>query len=191
MSTALRLVMVVICSLLFLSPSDAATTPSTPVEMQVEVVLKKIASLKVRELQQLTGRKMSLKEKLGFMVLKSQVRKGKADEMAGLLLKKIFHKHEPAGKVKGKKADGNKKAESAFVFGIAALVLLALGFFIPYVVIPSVISAILAIVLGTMAKKEGGSDSKASAGKLMGWITLGILVVLLIVAAIALSGWNW
>jgi hypothetical protein len=192
MRTVLRNAIAFTCFLFFISPVQAATTPSYPIEGHVQAVLSKIASMKVKELQQLTGRKLSLKEKLGFMLLKRQVKKDNGEKMAELFVKKILTKDESIKKSPGKKAEGSSKGQQALVFGIVGIVLLIAGLFIPYIILGALIASILAIVVGSTAKKENPDDTKASTGKLLGWITLGLLGVLVIAVAIALAGWsNW
>ncbi|HUR67561.1 MAG TPA: hypothetical protein VMZ03_14505 [Chitinophagaceae bacterium] len=191
MRTILRYVIAFTCLLFFTFPAHTATTPSSPVKMHVQAVLTKLASMKVKELQQLTGRKLTLKEKLGFSILKHQVKKGNGGRMAELFVKRILTKNDPVTKKHGKKAEETSKGQTALVFGIIGLVLLIAGLFIPYVIIGSLVASILAIVLGSVAKKENPSDTKASTAKLLGWITLGLIALLIIAVAVALSAWGW
>lgn len=122
-----------------------------------------LSTLKIKEVEKLLGRKMKLKEKIGFLILKQKLKnqlKSKQNESSGL-------------------------ADLAFIFGVGAVVLFAIGFAAPSVFIASLIASIIAIVSGTVAKKRDPSNWKAGAAKLLGWITLGLIVILfaLVIAA--------
>jgi hypothetical protein len=148
-----------------LMSSPVSSSALMPIEKIVpnEILLKKITSLKIKDLQKLAGRKFSLKEKIAFLVLKQQL------------------KHKPS--------DSKSQGQTALIFGIVGLALFIVGLFVPYVIIGSLISSIIAIVVGSVAKKKNPSDGKAHAGKLLGWITLGLIALLLIIAVIAIATW--
>ena len=156
------------------SISIPASIPSSnntvlPGDIQSKIaMLKNISTMKVKDFQKVIGRKMTLKEKISFLILKQ----------------KLKPKHKKAG-------DSPSKGQTAFVFGIGSIVLLILGLFIPYVIIGALVAAIVAIVSGSMAKKADPDDRKAHAGKLMGWITLGLIALLLILVAAIISSWSW
>lgn len=166
--------------------TQAATTPVAPAIEPIQPVIRKFSTLTLKEAQQLAGRKFTLKEKIGFWLFKKQIRKGQEKGFTKTLFYKAVHK-------KARKADQpGSKGMAALGFGIASVVILLLGFFIPYVIIVSPIAAILAIVLGTIAKKKDPDDTKGSIGKLLGWISLSLFVVLIIAVAIALAdGFGW
>jgi hypothetical protein len=125
---------------------------------------KNIATMKLKEFQQLVGRKLTFREKIAFFVLK--------------------HKMKRLSK------DADTDGQLAFILGLTSLGLLVIGLFVPFVIIGSFIAAVLAIVTGGMAKKKDSEDRKAKAGKLMGWITLGAIALLLILAAIVVASWG-
>lgn len=131
----------------------------------MEAVLKKIATLKVRDFQKLTGRKLTLKEKIGYGVLKHKIRK--------------------------QEKEGTSNGQLSLILGIAGLAFFVAGLFLPALFIPSLVSSVVAIVLGSVAKKQNPKDNKAHAGKLLGWLTLGLLALLIIVAVIAITSWTW
>ena len=162
--TILRLLF---CSFLLISSSvHASTTP--PVETKIIPtgdIYKKIASLKLRDIKKITGKKLTLKQKIGFLILK----------------KKIKHAGDEDG----------RQGKTAQVFGILALGLFVAGLFLPYVLLGSLIAAILAIVNGSVAMKANPNDKKAHAGKLLGWITLGLIALLLILVIALVSAWSW
>jgi hypothetical protein len=63
-----------------------------------------------------------LKEKIGFVILKH--------------------------KIKRQAKNNQRQGETAFIFGVAALGLFLLGLFVPFVILGSLIAAIVAIVTG-------------------------------------------
>ena len=122
---------------------------------------KSISSLKVKDLEKLAGRKLTLKEKIAFVILK----------------KKLKKEEDP----------NSKEGKTAFSFGIAAIALLVLGLFVPYIILGSLIAGIVAVVMGSSALKKNPNDRKAHSARLLGWISLGLFALLLILVAIALS----
>ena len=152
-------------------PAISSSTPvsqlSIPIEKihSNEVLPKKISSLKVRDLERLAGRKFTIKEKIAFLILK----------------KKLKHQEDT----------NNREGKTAFSFGIAAVALLLLGLFVPYVIFGSLVAAIVAIVMGSSAAKKDPTDRKAHSAKLLGWITLGLIALLIIVIAAVVAAWAW
>lgn len=138
-------------------PSAGSSKPPVTIEM----MLKKITSLKIKDLQKATGKKLTLKEKIGFLVLKHKLKTAK-DEKSNM-------------------------GATALIFGIAAIGTLLLSLLAGFFLIPSFIAAVLAIVLGSVAKKKNPDDRKALAGKLLGWITLGCIAALFILVVILIS----
>lgn len=164
------------------SSVQAATTPTDPVAKPVTEMLEKIANLKLKDLRKITGRKLTLKESIGFLLLKRQIKRN-PDQVSRYFMKQVVRK--------GKDAEGGSKGQTAFIFGLVGAGLLILGFFVPYIIIAAIAAAILAIVLGYIAKKENPGDKKAGAATLLGWITIGLFLAILIVAVIALSSSDW
>lgn len=171
--------------------SDAAIIPVNNTTDPVQMVMEKISSLKVKDAEKMAGRKFTFKEKVGFVLLKKQIRNYKKNDNTPTLFQKLVLKKAEKKLTKGKKNEPGSKGQSAMVFGIAAVVTLIIGLFVPYVVIASLIASILAIVLGSVAKKENPDDSKARIGKLLGWITLGLIALFLILATIIIASWSW
>ena len=143
-----------------LYPASNIHPVNAPVDHSKEA-LQKLASLKVKEIQKLIGRKLTLKERVSLWILK----------------------HTPA------KPAESKKGNTALIFGIVGMGLLLIGLFVPFVVLGAIPAAIVAIILGSNAKKLDASDGKARAAVLLGWITLGAIALLLILAAIVLASW--
>ena len=145
--------------------SYAATVPPTGDGPVIpEAVVKKLASMKIKDIQKLAGRKLTLKEKILFLLLKHKAKRDDAKRSGG---------------------------STALTLGAIAIGLFIVGLFVPYVILGSLVAAILAVVLGSTAMKKDRSDRKAHAGKLMGWITLGLIGLVLILAAIVVSSWGY
>lgn len=144
------------------APVHSATIPSSSSKIiPLEEMYRKIGTMKIKDFQKLAGRKLSLKEKISFLILKYKIN------------------HPPK--------DTPSKGQTAMVFGIVGLVLLIAGLFLPYVILGSLIAAIIAIVTGSSAKRQDPSDNKAHTGKLLGWITLGLIGLLLILAVVLIA----
>ncbi len=175
-------------SIFYIPEARAATTPVADGTSLLQTVLEKIATYKLKDLQKLAGRKFTFKEKVSFWLLKGQLKNSGANgfskSLAGQLLKKsVLKKPKPA-----KRQEGGSLGQTAFIFGLVAAGLLVAGLFLPYVIIASLVSALLAIVLGTLGTKRDPSDAKAKVGKLLGWITLGLIVILFILVIVAIAG---
>ena len=129
-----------------------------------------ISTMRVKDVQKLLGRKLKLKEKIAFKVFQWKVKKGW---------------------IPGKKnpAKGNK-GRTAMIFGIIVLVAL----FIPYVSIIALPAAILALVFGYDARRDDPSDRHARTALILGWITIAVFIIaLVLLVAILSSGgfWGW
>lgn len=143
--------------------SATSTTPASTTVHPSEEVLQKLTSLKTKEVQKLIGRKLTLREKVSFLILKHTSKR---------------------------KAQGSK-GSTALGFGIAALALILLGLFVPYIILLSVPAAILAIVLGNKAKKQDPSDKKAQTGVTLGWVAVGAIALIVVAAIIVASSGAW
>jgi hypothetical protein len=143
-------------------PSLAVVTPAIGiVEKPVDAGHKDIASMKLKEFQRLAGRKLSFKEKIAFLVLKHQLKHHATDE--------------------------DKDGQLPFILGLSSVGLLIIGLFVPVLLLGALVAGIAAVVTGSMAKKKDGDNRKANAGKLMGWITLGALALLAILAIVLVA----
>jgi hypothetical protein len=156
MRIILALIVLLSGSVSFALPAISTSIPKTGNKVILtEPVLKKITTMKVKDVQKIIGRKLTLKEKIGFWLLKKKLKK-----QAG---------------------DGSKLGETSYILGFVALGLLIAGLFLPFVILGSIVAAVLAIVFGSMAGKRDPADRKGYAGRLMGWITLGLIVALLLI----------
>lgn len=145
--------------------NSAIIIPSSKEIVLPENTHKEFTSLKIKDVQKMVGRKLTLKEKISFLILRHQL------------------KHQTDAK--------HNQGKTALTIGIIAIVLLVAGLFLPILLIGSLVASILALVLGSIARKENSSDKKALAAILLGWITLGCIALLLILAAIIVASWSW
>ena len=180
-------VVLLFCSLLYIPASRAATTPPAAGASVLQTVLEKIASYKLKDLQKLAGRKFTFKEKVSFWLLKGQIKNSGTTSFSKNLAGKLLSKSTARKTKPSKKEEAGSLGHTAFIFGLVAAGLLVAGLFLPYVIIGSLVSAILAIVLGTLGSKKDPSDAKARVGKLLGWITLGLIVILFTIVILAFA----
>jgi hypothetical protein len=145
--------------------SSSINPPPAANNVPKEDIYKKISSMKVKDLQKTLGRKLTIKERIGFFLFKHQVKRHANTD--------------------------SKRGETALIFSIIGAVLLLVGIFVPFVILGSVIGAIIGIIMGSTVKKQNPSDKNALAAVLLGWITLGLFAILLIAAAIIVSTWEW
>lgn len=150
-------------SMAAVSPSATNTCTISPGHSITPTNLaSQFASLKMKEVQKLVGRKLTIKEKIGVKIyqwkLKKEVRKKKAGSQSG-------------------------KGQAAMILGIVGLALL----FVPFLNIAAIPCMILAIVFGYQAKKANPDDRQAKTGIILGWIGVGIVVLatLLLIAIFA------
>jgi hypothetical protein len=163
-----------LCGLISFSYASFPSVESTP-ETRSKKVQQNAAARKVimqqlstNVIEQRLGRKLRFREKMALKVYKWKF------------------KHANLGP----ETKGSKAGKSSFALGIAGVGLFVLGLFVPYVIIGSLVAAILAVVIGSPAYKADPSDKKAHSGKLMGWITIGLIALIFIVAAIVVSSWG-
>jgi len=160
------LLIFIICGFVALPSTLYAATITRATSSTIKppgMAYEKLASLKTKEIQKIIGRKLTFKEKISLLVLKHTF----------------------------KKEAQTKKGNTALIFGIVGVGLLLIGLFVPFVILGAIAAAIVAIVLGSSAKRLDPSDGKAQAGVLLGWITLGAIALLLIIATIVIASAGW
>lgn len=147
-------------------PSASTGSFESPIPKPVSPALN-IATAKAKDIEKLLGRKLKFKEKIAIKLFQWEYKKG----------------------LKAKKeVDSDKKGKRAMILGIIGIASL----FIPYLVIAAIPCAILAIIFGNQAKKADSNNGQAKAGVILGWVTLGLVVIALIVAIAFLAAWtNW
>lgn len=149
-------------------PVMATSIPAYPAGTVLPgLSVKKITELKSKELRQLLGRKLTLKEKISFLFLKKQLKK--------------------------KAAERKDPGEGTFVAGLIGGGLFLAGLLFPPLLIGSLIAAIIAVgSAGPVLRKDPG-NKKAKTGQILGWITIGLFLALLALAVAILStlSWGW
>jgi hypothetical protein len=118
--------------------------------------------MKINEIEKNTGKKIKIKEKIVIKIFQHKAKK----EL------KAIAEDKPSS-----------KGKTAKILGIIGLVLLV----IPYTALAALPLSIIAIVMGSNALKENPKDKNARTGKILGWITLGLFVLLLLAAIIFIA----
>lgn len=163
----------IIAVILFSLSAKAISVPVTELITSGNIISKNISApgadssswllnLRAGEIAKLTGRKLSLREKIAFAFIKYKLKR-QANRTAG---NKI---HD----------DG----QTAFILGLTG----AIALLIPILDLASIPLAILAIVIGNKAKRADPHDRKARIGVTLGVITLGALIVIAFAVAIVLT----
>lgn len=146
----------------FISPSIHSTADNSG----NKTVIEKILSLTPKQFEQLTGKHLTLKEKIAVKLLKWKFKKQEKRNFA-----------EGDGKYE-------KMARASMIFGIASLICL----FIPYAVFISIPAAILAIVLGSVSIKKAGKTTNSILGIVFGSVTLALILLAFIIVAALFAG---
>ena len=124
--------------------------------------MQQFSTLSVKEVQKLAGRKLKLKERIAFKIFQWKLKKD----------------------LKSPKKEGETdKGKTALTLGICA----AVALFIPFVNLASIPLAILAIVIGSKAKKEDPKNKKARTGVTLGIATLAFIIVIGLIVALVLT----
>jgi hypothetical protein len=151
--------------LFFASCSYAAVTPD-PIASAIG-----LRRIKIKDIEKITGKKLTLFQKIKFKILQKTLGKWDGGEMT---------------------EKQKKKAKLSLIFGLGSIVLLLISM-LPFVAILGLLSipaAITAIVLGAQSLK-GNSNSEGIIGVVTGGITLALIMLALIVAIIFLSGFTF
>ncbi len=157
-----------------------AISINDPSPAHQHAVFQHLQSLRMKDLQRISGRKFSLKEKIAWQILKWKI----SHPGGSRLLAKLKKKPSYLNSVKPIDPDEKsaKKGQASLVFGLAGLGLLALIFVIPFMIFPSIISALLAIILGHGATKNKRVDKKGNTGKILGYVTISLIAILFAIA---------
>lgn len=122
-----------------------------------------ISKMSVKDFENLSGKKLTLKEKIGFKILQQKLKKDP----------NFFNK-----------VSTSSKGKTALTLGIIGLASVFVGLALPVSLIASVVLAIMSIVMGNKAYKEDPTDKKGKTAALLGWVTLGLLLVFILAAAL-------
>jgi hypothetical protein len=169
-----KLLPLIITCILFSSftiKSDVANTPSRYNAALKDSVLnisyswEQLATMKPKEAEKILGKKMTLREKLALKIAQGKLKKA----------------------LKSNEEDKSSKGQTAMILGIIGIACIV----IPYGILASIPLGILAIVLGSQAKRENKNDSKAQTGIILGIVTLGLVGLAIILVAIWLASWGW
>jgi|SRR5436190_11777380 len=166
-----KFIIMILLNAFLASSLKAATIPSQKDSLvsvnAFSFTMKDIAGMKLKDLEKITGKKLSLKEKIAFKILQWKIKKGLT--------------HEGTNK--------KDKSKTAMILGIIGLASL----FIPYLIVVSIPCTVLALVFGYEARKINPEDSKARTAIILGWISVGlyILALALVIAILATWSWGW
>jgi hypothetical protein len=156
-------------STFFVSSTNAATTPSVADSLfslnATTIKIQDLAVMKMRDVEKISGKKLSLKEKLAFKILQWKLKK------------ELTHEGKD-------KTDKGKTAMILGIIGIASL-------FIPYLVVVSIPCTVLALVFGYQAKRANPDDSKARTAIILGWVTTGLYVLAIALILVLIAAWDW
>ena len=125
-------------------------------------LLTQFINLKPRDITRLTGKKLSFKEKIAWIILQREARKQMRHSV---------------------KDDAHNNGNTSFILGLIGLICI----FIPFLIIASIPLAILAIAIGIKAKKEDPHDKKARTGIKLGKVTLGLIALIIVIVGIVLT----
>ena len=143
------------------SPKNAAittTTSNVPFEMK-GMTVQEFLLLTPKKYQEITGRRMTFKQKISFSILKAKLKKQLPDE-----------------KVDGKKSN---LGLLSLIFGGAAFVL------IPFAGILSIPFAVAAVVLGILGLGKSKGDTKSIIGLVLGATLLFLIGILILVGTLS------
>jgi hypothetical protein len=151
--------------LFFASLSYAAVTPE-PVKPVFD-----LTTIKVKDFEKLTGKKLSFFQKVKFKILQKVLRKVKGGELTD---------------------KQKQQARASMILGIASFVLLLLSSvaFIGIAGILCIPAAILAVILGAKSLK-GNSNTQGIVGVVTGGVTLALIVLALILVVLFLSSFSF
>ena len=153
-------------SLFFTVNSNGIVTPNLPPAPTFEPF-----KIKPKDVEKITGKKLGLFQKMKLTLAQKILKKYSNDEMT---------------------AKQKKQARTSMILGILGLAFLfiSLSPFVGFMGILSIPLAILAIIFGSKSLK-GNSNSEGKIGVITGAATLGLIIVAVIVAAIAFSGFTF
>ena len=118
-----------------------------------------LVTMKMKDFEKLTGKKLTLKEKIAFKILQSKLKKKTRNV---------------------EKGQYSKRSKTAFILSILSLATI--------IIIPlSIILAVISIILASKSLKENNEDKKARTAMGLSILALGIIVVGLLIYGIFVS----
>lgn len=162
-------------SVLATSTSSTSVTPDkNPVTFTLSAeMVSYITKLKIKEIEKLLARKLKLKEKIGIRIYQWKTKK----------------------EFINKKVDGETdKGKTAMMLGFFAAGALLLSPILVFTWMAAIPLAIIAIIMGNKVLKDDKNDRNAKTAVILGWVTLGMMVIgtiviIAILAAIFSGGW--
>ena len=164
MKIRLAIFVLLLCSIQAYPANIPSSQTNTGFSEQITIPaisLSVISTMKVKEIEKMIGRKLKLKEKIAFKIFQWEIKKD---------VKRTKKTGEP------------DKGKTAMILGIIA----AGSLFIPFVNLAAFPLAILAIVIGSNAKREDPKNRKARTGSL-GIVTLAFLVAIAFIVVLVLT----
>lgn len=149
------------CSVQSIAVKDAAV----PKSVLAGHTLSYLSTPNFKEVENLLGRKLKLKEKIAIKLYQRKIKNGR------------FNLKENSKKDKG------QTALLLGIIGIASLLIPVFG------ILSFLVCTILALVLGYQAKKENPEDRKARTAILIAWIGVGLFIAASVIAIAILSNW--
>lgn len=165
MKIRLAIFVLLLCSIQAYPANIPSLQTNTSFSEQITIPaisLSVISTMKVKEVEKTIGRKLKLKEKIAFKIFQWEIKKD---------IKRI------------KKEGERDKGKTAMILGIIA----AGSLFIPFVNLAAFPLAILAIVIGSNAKREDPKNRKARTGVTLGIATLAFLVAITLIVVLVLT----
>ena len=130
------------------------------IDNPTDAALKALVKMKTGDIERMMGRKLKFKERLALKLLKFNAKKNAFNE---------------------EKSKDGKTAETLGIISIVSLLVF------PFVTIPL---GILAIVYGSRALKVNPNDKAANTGKVLGIVSLALLLLFLIAIIVIVSAFT-
>jgi hypothetical protein len=147
--------------------ADASNIQVSPVNNNSASLLyplKYISDLSIKEIQELSGRKLKLNEKIAFKIFQLKIKK------------EMRRAAEPR--------DKGRTAQLLGIIGLATLFIPVIGLF------TGIGFALAALIIGNNARREDPYNKAAKTGIILGWITLGIVALATIIVIAVLSSFS-
>lgn len=144
-------------------PANNLESVSNP-PVNITIPLDKVASMKIKEIEKIFGRKLTIREKIAFKIAQHKI-------------KKVLR-----SQTEGKESKG----QTAFILSLIGLCLLI----VPYANLASLPLAIIGLTMGIKAKKENPNDTKAQTAIILSIVTFGLIVLGIIAIIIWIAAWG-
>ncbi len=146
-----------------LSFSYAAVSPGA-----VHSPTSGFAKIKAKDLEKITGKKLTLLQKIEFKFLQKKLKKFSGEEMTG---------------------QQRKQAKASMFLGIGSLLLLLFSSALSAISLLCIPAAILAIIFGAKSLK-GNSNAQGIVGIVTGGVTLVFIILAVVLIALIFASWG-